>query len=241
MRTTWTYRPAHERGYANHGWLETRHSFSFALYYDPAHMGFGPLRVINDDRVGPGQGFGEHGHRDMEILSYVIEGALEHRDTLGNGSILKAGQIQLMRAGTGIRHSEFNPSQTETVRFLQVWIKPEQKNLVPGYQEYTLQAESGLELIASSDAKRGALRLHQDVHISALRLESGERCSFTISPGRALWIQVAVGSLALLDDEGDFEMGEGDGLSVENAGDLTLESLAPNLQALLFDIKLPSS
>ena len=239
MSTTWTHRPAAERGYANHGWLETRHSFSFALYYDPEHMGFGPLRVINDDRVAPAQGFGQHGHRDMEILSYVVDGGLEHRDTLGNGSVLTAGQVQLMSAGTGIRHSEFNASQSENVRFLQIWIKPDRKGLEPGYQERTLKCATGLELIAGPEPSEDAFQIHQDALVYALKLEAEDSLSFEVKEGRALWIQVVVGQLDVGDEEGSFSLIEGDGLAVESAGLLQLSALGTSLQALLFEIALP--
>ena len=236
MTETWTHRPAAERGYANHGWLETRHSFSFALYYDPEHMGFGPLRVINDDIVAPTQGFGQHGHRDMEILSYIVEGALEHRDTLGNGSVLRAGQVQLMSAGTGIRHSEFNASQSENVRFLQIWVKPSTKGLEPGYQERSLVAESGLELIASPGGEGDAFVLHQDASIHALRLSADELAQYELEEGRALWIQVVLGELSVEDQEGAFCLQEGDGLAIESPDTLVLRALEAGVNALLFEI-----
>ena len=236
MTETWTHRPAAERGYANHGWLETRHSFSFALYYDPEHMGFGPLRVINDDIVAPTQGFGQHGHRDMEILSYIVEGALEHRDTLGNGSVLRAGQVQLISAGSGIRHSEFNASETENVRFLQIWVKPATKGLKPGYQERTLKVAQGLELIASPEGEGDAFVLHQDACIYALRLSAEEAAEYQLKEGRALWIQVALGELSVEDREGAFSLKEGDGLAIESADTLVLRALGAGVNALIFEI-----
>ena len=236
MTETWTHRPAAERGYANHGWLETRHSFSFALYYDPEHMGFGPLRVINDDIVAPTQGFGQHGHRDMEILSYIVEGALEHRDTLGNGSVLRAGQVQLISAGSGIRHSEFNASETENVRFLQIWVKPATKGLKPGYQERTLKVAQGLELIASPEGEGDAFVLHQDACIYALRLSAEEAAEYQLKEGRALWIQIVLGELSVEDREGAFSLKEGDGLAIESADTLVLHALGTGVNALIFEI-----
>jgi redox-sensitive bicupin YhaK (pirin superfamily) len=236
MSTTWTHRPAHERGYANHGWLETRHTFSFALYYDPAHMGFGPLRVINDDRVAPGQGFGQHGHRDMEILSYIVDGSLEHRDTLGNGSVLRSGQVQLMSAGTGIKHSEFNASQDKNVRFLQIWVKPNQRGLKPGYQERSLAAEPGLELIASPDGEGDAFILHQDARIHALRLGAGGCERYELKTGRALWVQAVEGTMQVLGDESHLEVQEGDGLSIESEGVLEFKAGATGVNALIFEL-----
>ena len=236
MADTWTHRPAAERGYANHGWLETRHSFSFALYYDPAHMGFGPLRVINDDRVAPGQGFGQHGHRDMEILSYIVDGALEHRDTLGNGSVLKAGQVQLMSAGTGIKHSEFNASQNENVRFLQIWVKPNQKGLEPGYQERSLVAAPGLELIASPDGEGDSFVVHQDARIYALRLGADGCERYELKAGRALWVQAVEGAMRVQGADCTLEVHEGDGLAIESDGTLEFKAGAAGVNALIFEL-----
>ncbi len=164
---TLTLRKSQERGRANFGWLDSKHSFSFGHYFDPKHMGFGPLRVINDDRVRPGKGFNPHSHRDMEIISYVLEGALEHKDSLGNGSIIRRGEVQRMTAGTGIRHSEFNPSVSESVHFLQIWIIPEVAQLAPGYEQkqFANETKGRLRLIASADARDGSLKLHQDADV----------------------------------------------------------------------------
>lgn len=236
MLESWTRRPADERGHADHGWLNTRHTFSFALYYDPAHMGFGPLRVINDDRVAPGQGFGRHGHRDMEILSYVVDGALEHRDTLGNGSVLRAGDVQLLRAGTGIQHSEFNASQEEPVRFLQIWVKPAETGLAPGYQERRLEGARGFELIAGPDPHGHAFKLEQDVGIFALRSIEGDAERYQLEDDRALWVQVVRGSLEVSDALTSCKLAEGDGLAIREASDKLGLRFHGNAEAVVFDV-----
>jgi quercetin 2,3-dioxygenase len=179
-----TLRPAAERGHANHGWLDSRHSFSFADYHDPAHMGFGPLRVINEDRVAPGKGFGTHGHRDMEIISYVLAGALEHKDSLGNGSIMTPGDVQRMSAGRGVLHSEFNPSADSEVHFLQVWIEPAVRGVVPSYEQLRFEpaAKRGrLALIASPDGADGSVRMHQDARVYAGLFDGAESATYSIS------------------------------------------------------------
>src|SRR6185295_13353073 len=170
-----TLRHARERGHANHGWLDSHHSFSFADYYDAAHMGFGSLRVINEDRVQPGMGFGTHGHRDMEIISYVLEGKLEHRDSMGTGSVIAPGDVQEMSAGRGVTHSEFNPSRTEPVHFLQIWITPGTAGLAPGYEQkrFALEHDGALTLIAARDGRDGAVTIHQDADVLAGRLAAG--------------------------------------------------------------------
>jgi quercetin 2,3-dioxygenase len=187
-----------ERGFADHGWLKSYHSFSFADYYDPQHMGFGPLRVINEDRVQPGQGFGTHGHRDMEIISYVLEGALAHQDSLGNGSTIRPGDVQRMSAGTGIRHSEFNASRSELVHFLQIWIQPGPQGIAPSYEEHhfdTQQLEGTLRLIASPDRDAGSVLIHQDVRVYAGRFEGAQRAQLEVAEGRRLYAHVARGAV----------------------------------------------
>lgn len=195
-----TIRPAAERGHAHHGWLESWHSFSFADYHDPAHVHFGSLRVINEDTVQPGQGFPTHGHRDMEILSYVLDGALEHRDSMGNGTQIRYGEVQLMSAGTGVRHSEFNPSETEAVHFLQIWIMPDTPDLTPGYQQKQFSMEDKLGrwcLLASKQGEAGSLVIHQDVRIHATVLSNGDSVDYAIAPQRKAYVHVARGSATL--------------------------------------------
>jgi len=232
--TTLNIRRAYERGHADHGWLNSHHTFSFADYYDPAHMGFRSLRVINDDRVAPGQGFGTHAHRDMEIFSYVLEGALQHKDSMGNGSALKPGQIQLMSAGRGVTHSEFNPSRTEPLHFLQIWIQPRQRGLVPSYTEWhpnTEQRDALKTLVISPDGRSGSAKIHQDAEVYRIRLQSGQTVTHELKAGRGAWLQIAEGALAL----NDVALTTGDGASTEQAGVLTLEASQPT-EALLFDL-----
>jgi len=185
-----------ERGLAEHGWLKSFHTFSFADYYDPAHMGFGPLRVINEDRVQPGQGFGTHGHRDMEIISYVLEGGLAHKDSMGNGSVIRPGDVQRMSAGTGVRHSEYNASDKELVHFLQIWIEPAERGVAPSYEEKRFDdaAKRGkLRLIASRDAREGSVRLHQDADLYATLLDGDDAIDFQPAPGRLVYVHVVRG------------------------------------------------
>jgi hypothetical protein len=189
-----------ERGHAQHGWLDSFHSFSFADYHDPAHMGFGPLRVINEDRVQPGQGFGTHGHRDMEIISYVLEGGLAHRDSMGNGSVLRPGDVQRMSAGTGVRHSEFNASDREPVHFLQIWIEPSVRGVAPGYEEkhFDASAKRGkLRLIASPDGREGSVSIQQDANVYAALVDGAERVEFAQRAGRRTYVHVVRGALAV--------------------------------------------
>ncbi|WP_437227937.1 pirin family protein [Planctomicrobium sp. SH661] len=193
-------RPASERGHANHGWLNAAHTFSFSSYYDPQHMGFRSLRVMNEDRVAPGQGFGTHPHRDMEIVTYVLEGALEHKDSMGNGEVLRPGEFQRMSAGTGITHSEFNPSATEPVHLYQIWLLPERKGIEPSYEQKQFPdttLRNQLRVVASRDAREGALQIHQDASIYLSRLDSGASVSHTLPPGRHAWLQVLRGSVTL--------------------------------------------
>jgi len=192
-----TLRPADARGHADHGWLDSHHTFSFADYHDPKHMGFRALRVINDDRVAAGKGFGAHPHRDMEIVSYVLEGALEHRDSLGTGSVIRPGDVQRMSAGTGVTHSEFNASKTDAVHFLQIWIVPERRGAAPGYEQrnFTVDEKRGrLRLVASPDGREASVTVHQDVALYAGVFGPGERAEHTLAPGRHAWVHVATGS-----------------------------------------------
>jgi redox-sensitive bicupin YhaK (pirin superfamily) len=227
-------RLADERGRAEFGWLSSRHSFSFGEYYDRKHMGFGPLRVINEDRVQPGQGFGTHGHRDMEILSYVLDGALEHKDSLGNGSVLRPGDIQRMSAGTGVQHSEFNHSSSELVHFLQIWIIPDEHELEPGYAEKTIpqdEIHGRLRLLVSRDGRDGSISIHQDADLYASILKSGEDVQHEFAPGRLGWIQVARGNVSL--NGSDLTQGDGAGISQEESISIRTSSDA---EVLLFDM-----
>ena len=193
-------RPAGERGHADHGWLDSWHSFSFAGYHDPRHMGFGALRVINEDRVAAGTGFGTHGHRDMEIVSYVLDGALAHKDSMGNGSVIRPGDVQRMSAGTGVMHSEFNARQDGATHFLQIWIEPERRGIEPGYEERRFEAadkRGRLRLIASPDGADGSVTIHQQVRLYAVLLEGDERARLAIAPGRRAYVHVARGSVSL--------------------------------------------
>src|SRR4051794_34806155 len=189
-------RKANERGHAEHGWLDSYHTFSFANYYDAEWMGFRSLRVINDDLVLPGQGFGMHGHRDMEIVTYVLDGALEHKDSMGNGSVIRAGELQRMTAGTGLRHSEFNPSEAEWVHLYQIWLLPSQRGLEPGYEQLAVadnEARGRFHLVASPDAADGSLAIHQDARLYLARLRPGDEVAHALERGRAAWLQVLRG------------------------------------------------
>lgn len=228
-------RRANERGHGDHGWLNSYHTFSFADYYDPAHVGFRSLRVINDDRVAAGKGFGAHPHRDMEIFSYVLEGTLEHKDSLGNGRQLKPGRIQLMSAGRGVTHSEFNPSTTEPLHFLQIWIEPRERGLAPSYSEWHPQPQNDKAskvLAISPDGRDGSATIHQDVDVYRVRLEAGQTVSHEIKAGRGAWLHIAEGALTI----NGAELATGDGASIEAPGFLTLTANKPT-EALLFDIR----
>ena len=227
-------RPAAERGHADHGWLRTAHSFSFADYYDPAHMGFGPLRVINEDYIAPGTGFGMHAHRDMEILTYVLSGALAHRDSLGNGSIIEPGNVQRMSAGTGVRHSEFNPSETETTHLLQIWIEPDRRGIEPGYEERRFDAASKrgvLRLIASPDGRDGSATIHQDAYVYASLLDGDERAEHPLAPGRRAYVHVARGALKV----NGYRLDHGDALKLHDVDRIVMEEAA-DAEVLLFDL-----
>ncbi|HVR72634.1 MAG TPA: pirin family protein [Vicinamibacteria bacterium] len=231
---TITVRRGDDRGRTDWGWLDSRHTFSFGEYHDPDHMGFRALRVINDDRVKGGAGFGTHGHRDMEILSYVLDGALAHKDSLGTGSVIRPGEIQMMRAGTGVRHSEFNPSATEPVHFLQIWIVPDRQGLPPAYGQRAVDQEAarrGFALLASKDGRDGSLHVRQDVDLRLALLDAGERRELRLPPGRHAWVHVARGSLAL----DTTPLAEGDGAAVSGAETLTLEGRG-GAEVLVFDL-----
>jgi redox-sensitive bicupin YhaK (pirin superfamily) len=231
-----TIRRADARGAANFGWLDSRHSFSFGHYYDPAHMGFGPLRVINEDRVAPGDGFPTHPHRDMEIVSYVLDGALEHKDSLGTGSVIRPGDVQRMTAGTGVRHSEYNASDSEPVHFLQIWILPERAGLAPGYEQKRFEPaekRGRLRLIASRDGREGAITVHRDVDLYATLLAPGENVTHRLAPGRAAWVQVARGEIAVNGEP----LAAGDGVAVSDAAELRLDGRA-DAEALVFDMAM---
>jgi redox-sensitive bicupin YhaK (pirin superfamily) len=229
-----TLRPGQERGRADYGWLDTRHTFSFANYYDPAHMGFRDLRVINEDRVRGGAGFPTHPHRDMEIISYVVEGALEHKDSMGNGSVIRPGDVQRMSAGTGVTHSEFNHSRNEPVRFLQIWILPNQTRLTPGYEQKTYSAEERsdrLRLVASPDGSEGSVQLHQDVRLYASLLDPGTEIEHPIPDGHHAWLQLIDGALEV----NGLALEAGDGVSISDEGSLRIRARQP-AHFLLFDL-----
>ncbi len=224
-------RRSEERGPANHGWLQSRHSFSFGSYYDPRHMGVSALRVINDDKVAAGAGFAPHSHQDMEIISYVKKGTIEHKDSMGNVEKLPAGEFQLMTAGTGVTHSEYNPSSSESLEFLQIWIIPNQTGLEPGYQQKRFETRSGLQLIASPDAREGSLLLHQDACLYQLRLQQAESADHALAPGRKAYLHVVSGGLRVNGEQFD----EGDGATVSDVDQIDFEALAES-EALLFDL-----
>jgi redox-sensitive bicupin YhaK (pirin superfamily) len=226
-------RKAHERGHAQHGWLDTYHTFSFANYYDPNWMGFRTLRVINDDLVMPGEGFGMHPHRDMEIITYILRGALEHKDSLGNGRVIQTGDIQYMAAGSGVQHSEFNPSREEPVRLLQIWILPNQKGLTPRYQDQSFaNAPTGqLHLVASPSGEKNSIQIHQDTHLWLARLHPGQTVSHSPGPDRHTWIHIAEGELTL----NQHALAEGDGAAVSHESTLSLTATR-DTQVLLFDL-----
>jgi quercetin 2,3-dioxygenase len=227
-------RKAAERGRASFGWLDSRHSFSFGHYHDPAFMGHGPLRVINEDRVEPGRGFDTHGHRDMEIISYVLDGALEHKDSLGTGSVIRPGDVQRMSAGSGVMHSEFNASKTEPVHFLQIWILPSQNGIAPGYeQKHFSEAEKRgrLRLVGSRDGREGSVTIHQDVLLYAALLDGADRVSYELPEGRKGWVQLASGAIEL----NGVLLEAGDGVAIDGRATLAF-SRAARAELLLFDL-----
>ncbi|MCL1472639.1 pirin family protein [Argonema antarcticum] len=229
-----TVRRSEQRGHANHGWLDSYHTFSFASYYDPDNMGFRHLRVINQDRVAAGMGFPTHPHRDMEIISYVLDGALEHKDTLGTTAVIRPGEVQRMTAGTGIAHSEYNHSKSDPVHFMQIWILPEKRGLQPGYEQkmYTDEEKRGnLRLVASRDGRNGSVTIHQDVDLYATLLEPGEKVVHPIKNGRNVWVQVARGQIKL----NDLPLKAGDGAAIGDENSVALEGTKA-AEVLLFDL-----
>jgi len=227
-------RPAAERGHFDHGWLDTSHTFSFADYHDPTHMGFRSLRVLNEDRVAPGKGFGTHSHRDMEIITYVLEGALAHADSMGNRSAIVPGDVQRMSAGTGVTHSEFNGQRDRPVHFLQIWLVPDRRGLTPGYEQKAIpEAEERgvLRLVASRDGREGSVTIHQDADLYASRLLPGERVKHALAEGRHAWLQVVSGRVEL----NGTALGAGDGAAVSQETGLEVVALEP-AHFLLFDL-----
>ncbi len=229
-----TLRPSHDRGHTTLSWLESAHTFSFNNYFDPQHMGFRQLRVINDDWVKSGAGFGTHAHRDMEIITYVLEGALEHRDSTGNGSVIRPGDVQRMSAGTGISHSEFNHSPTMPVHFLQIWILPARQGLAPSYEQRSFtpaELRGQWRLIAARDGRDGAVVVHQDVDALVAQLEPGEQVTYRLQPGRHAWVQLARGGVSL----NGVSLAEGDGAAVSEVATLDLMAVE-RAEVLLFDL-----
>jgi redox-sensitive bicupin YhaK (pirin superfamily) len=227
-------RKSSDRGHFNHGWLDTFHTFSFSEYYDPAHTQFRSLRVMNEDRVAPGQGFGMHGHRDMEIVTFVLSGELQHKDSLGNGEVLRPGEVQQMTAGTGIRHSEFNPSATEPVHLYQIWLLPERPALTPGYAQKAFDAdgrENRWQLSASHDGRDGSLIIHQDAAIYRASLAAGKSLEYALQPGRHAWLQVLSGEVTA----GGNRLTAGDGLALSEETALSVTANQP-ADLLLFDL-----
>ena len=232
-------RKAEERGYTEHDWLDTHHIFSFAYYYDPEYMGFRSLRVINEDRVTPGDGFGTHGHRDMEIITYVLEGALEHKDTIGEGGVLYRGDVQHMSAGTGIMHSEYNYSKSENVHFLQIWLEPKVKGVKPIYNQRSFNIEKNpgkLNLVVARDGRNSALKVNQDVDLFAAALKEGDRISYSFQANRYGWIQVACGEVDIeVDTNNKFSLKAGDGVALSEIQQVSI-STKSNGEILLFDL-----
>jgi len=229
-----TLRRADDRGFADHGWLQSRHSFSFADYYDPRHMGFSSLRVINEDRVAPGSGFGKHGHRDMEIVSYVLEGELAHKDSMGNGSVIRPGDVQRMSAGTGVMHSEFNHSPDHTTHFLQIWIEPNVRGIPPSYEEKRFDASEKrgrLRLIASPDGAEGSVTIHQDARLYAGFFDGAETAAHPLAPGRSAYLHVVRGAVVV----NGVALAAGDAAMVRDETELRLTH-GRDAEALLFDL-----
>jgi redox-sensitive bicupin YhaK (pirin superfamily) len=233
MKAMTELRPAHERGHANHGWLDSHHSFSFADYYDPRHMGYSALRVINEDRVQPGSGFGTHGHRDMEIISYVLEGSLGHRDSMGTGSTIVPGDVQRMSAGRGVQHSEFNNEKTEVTHFLQIWIEPNVTGIAASYEQKRFSPEEKrgrLRLVASPDAAEGSVTIHQDARIFAGLFDGEERAAHPVSAGRKGYVHVARGKVTV----NGYELSAGDALKTD-VGPIVIDR-GNGAEVLVFDL-----
>ena len=228
-------RKSHERGHANHGWLDSYHTFSFSDYHDPRWMGFGPLRVINDDRIAPGGGFPTHRHRDMEIVTYVLDGALQHQDSLGNGGTIVPGEVQRMRAGHGIAHSEYNASETAPVHLLQIWIEPDTRNLEPGYEQKAFDPQEmrgRFRVVASNDGRDGSVTIHQNASISAAKINAGESVSAPLAEGRRGWLHVATGRVQIK----GYTLEAGDSVALVQEPQITLEGLEP-AEVLLFELE----
>jgi len=229
-----TIRKSEERGHFSHGWLDTYHTFSFDQYYDPAHMHWRSLRVINEDRVAPGQGFPTHSHRDMEIITYILSGALEHRDSMGSGSVIRPGDVQRMSAGTGVSHSEFNPSESASVHLLQIWVLPASRGLAPSYEEKSFceaERRGRLRLVASADGREGSVTIQQDARLYAAILDAGASAEHTMGAQRYAWLQVARGAVKL----NEFDLQQGDGAAVSNETDLRIVAQEA-AEILLFDL-----
>lgn len=229
-----TFRRSAERGHANHGWLKSAHTFSFAGYHDPRHMGFGPLRVINDDHIAAGKGFGTHGHRNMEIITYVLDGAIAHKDSMGNGSTIRPGDVQRMSAGTGVQHSEFNPDATRATHLLQIWIEPNRYDDAPGYEEKHFSAEEKrgkLRLVASPDGTDGSVAIRQDARLYVGLFDGEESASYSLGTGRRAWIHVARGSVSV---NGNALLA-GDAVAVEDIGEVVLDH-GQGAEVLVFDL-----
>jgi quercetin 2,3-dioxygenase len=230
-----TVRSQDQRGVAKFNWLDSRHSFSFGSYYDPQHMGFASLRVINEDKVMPGKGFGTHGHQDMEIISYVLAGELEHKDSMGNGSVIRSGDVQRMSAGTGVRHSEFNASDTNLVHFLQIWILPDTTGLEPSYEEKNFSSEiqqGQLTLVGSRDGRDGSITIHQDVNLYLGSLTKSDRLTYQIKDNRGIWLQIAKGEVKL----NERLLQAGDGAAITDQTQIAIAGSSPDAEFLLFDL-----
>jgi len=233
MKTTTTLRRANERGHASHGWLDSYHTFSFANYHDPEHMGYRSLRVINDDLVMPGMGFGAHPHHDMEIITYVLSGQLQHKDSMGNGRTIKPGEVQYMAAGTGVTHSEFNPSKDEAAHFLQIWIQPDRKGAKPNYAEKSMNKlpEGQFNLITSKAGRDGSITINQDADLWLAKLGAGNRVTHTLAANRHAWLHVAEGEVTVNGEK----LSGGDALALDERGSVELTAIKPS-QVLLFDL-----